>query len=222
MRFGGFRMVVAVCVIVFFGGAAWAGRGQALGSVVQASNAFVDSQAALAGADVYACDVLNTDSFGELRAQFQRSQLVLGTSSQVVLDGNPGAVHAIVVSGSISFSAPSSTALIIDTPAGTLREASGQTYTGTVAITGPKELIVSAVRGEIVLNSGGTLHTVPAGKSARVTFDQAADTSCHAPGYVRNAYGRRKIGFYILGGAVAGGAGYVTWKELTESETKPD
>lgn len=222
MRIRCLCLVLALVLAAFAGVPAHAGRGQALGSVVQSNNSTIDNQAAMAGADVYACDVLDTDSYGNLRVQFNDSQILLAPSSEVVLDGRPGAVRVIVIRGITSFSAPSSAALEIDTPAGVLRESAGQPYSGTVNVTGPKQLIVSAVRGDLVLNNGGELHTVPAGKSARVTFERAADASCHSPGYVRNAYDRRKIGFFIISAAVAGTAGYFTWQELTESPTKPE
>jgi hypothetical protein len=201
-----------------------AGRSRALGSVVQANNSHVDSQNAMAGGDLYACDVLDTDAYGYLRAQFNGAQILLAPSSEVELDGNPNAVRAILISGTTSFSATSSAVLEVDTPAGILRQSGGQFYSGTVTITGPKELIVSANRGDLVLNSGGELHTVPAGKSARVNFDRAADASCRKGGYIRSAENRPKIGFYILAGgalALAGAGGYFTWQELTESETSP-
>jgi hypothetical protein len=190
--------------------------------VVQANNSHVDSQNAMAGGDLYSCDVLDTDGYGTLRAQFNGSQILLAPSSEVVLDGKPDAVRAIIISGTTTFSATSSAVLEVDTPAGVLRQSGGQFYSGTVSVTGPKELIVSANRGDLILNNGGDLHTVPAGKSARITFDQAADASCHKAGYVRSVEDRRKIGFYILGGALAGTAGYFAWQEITESETKPD
>lgn len=139
----------------------------------------------------------------------------------MVLDGTPDAVRAIAVSGSTSFSAPSSAVFVVDTAAGTLREASGQAYTGVVTIVGPKELIVSAVQGDLVLNGGGSLHTIPAGKSARISFDQPADTSCRKQGHVRNTTDRRKIGFYIIGAAAGAGGAYAIWHKSTESPTKP-
>jgi hypothetical protein len=215
-------LALVLVLAAFAGIPAQAGRGRALGSVVQSNNSMINNETAMAGADVYACDVLDTDSYGNMRVQFNGSQILLAPSSEVVLDGRPGAARVIVVSGVTSFSAPSSSVLEIDTPAGVLRESAGQAYSGTVSITGPKQLIVSAVRGDLVLNNGGQLHTVPAGKSARVIFERVADASCHTPGYVRNTYSRRKIGFFIIGGAVAGTAGYFTWQEMTESPTKPE
>jgi len=200
-------LALALVLAAFAGVPAQAGSGRALGSVVQSNNSMINNETAMAGADVYACDVLDTDSYGNMRVQFNGSQILLAPSSEVVLDGRPGAARVIVVSGVTSFSAPSSAVLEIDTPAGVLRESAGQAYSGTVSITGPKQLIVSAVRGDLVLNNGG---------------ERVADASCHQPGYVRNAYDRRKIRFLILGGAAAGTAGYFTWQEMTESPTKPE
>jgi hypothetical protein len=222
MRSRGFRIALAVCAFACISGAAWAGRGKALGSVSQANNSLVDNQTALAGANVYACDVLDTDNYGDLRVQFHGSQIVLGASSESVLDGSPDSVHVIIISGSTSFSSPSSAALVIDTPAGELREASGGAYTGTVTITGPNEQVVSAVRGTITLNAGGALHTIPAGKVARITFEHAAQSGCREPGYIRNPVTTGKIGFKLIAAGVAVAGGYFTWQELTESETKPD
>jgi hypothetical protein len=198
-----------------------AGRGRALGSVVQSNNSMIDNETAMAGADVYACDVLDTDSYGNMRAQFGGSQILLAPSSEVVLDGDPNAVRVIVISGATSFSASSPAALEIDTPAGVLRESAGQAYSGTVSIIGPKELIISAARGDLVLNNGGELHTVPAGKSARVIFDRAADASCRKPGYVPKSYPPHKLAFELITVAATGGASYVIWNELQESQTKP-
>lgn len=218
----GVGIALAVCAFAFIGGPAWAGRGKALGSVTQANNSLVDNQTALAGADVYACDVLDTDNYGDLRAQFHGSQIVLGTSSESVLDGSSDSVHVIIVNGSTSFSSPSSSALVIDTPAGELREASGGAYSGTVTITGPKEVLVSAVRGNITLKAGGILHSIPAGEAARITFDHAAYSGCREPGYVPNSATPGKIGFKLIAAGAGVAGGYFTWQELMESETKPD
>lgn len=212
---------VTIFAFALLSGPAWAGHGKALGAVGQANNSLIDNGTAMAGANVYACDVLDTDQYGDLRVQFHGSQIALGTSSEVVLDGSPDAVRVIAVSGSVSFSAPSSAALIMETPAGTLREASGQAYTGTVTITGPKELVVSSVHGTIVVN-GGASYSVPAGKSARVTFDHAADTSCHGPGYIRSSDNPSKLKFELIGTAATAAVSAIAWKALTESETKPD
>ncbi|MDE3109476.1 MAG: hypothetical protein KGL02_06000 [Acidobacteriota bacterium] len=202
------RGALAVCALACFSGATWAGHGRALGSIAEANNSLVDNSLALAGANVYACDVLDTDHYGDLRVQFGGSQLVLGTSSEVVLDGSPDVVRVIVISGSISFSSPSSATLVIDTPAGRLREASGQAYSGTVAITGPNELLVTAVRGNITLKAAGAMNTIPAGKSARITFEHSADAACHGPRDANSATKSANITFQLIDAGAAGGATY--------------
>jgi hypothetical protein len=215
------RMALVLCAFACIANVTWAGR-KALGSVVQANNSLIDNGTAMAGANVYACDVLDTDNFGDLRVQFGNSQIVLGTSSEVVLDGSPDVVRVIVISGSTSFSSPSSSSLIIDTPAGPLSEASGQAFTGIVTITGPNEEVISAVRGSIVIRAAGAVNTIPAGKSARVTFNHSAVSGCREPGDAIGPHNGGGVTFHIIGAAIVGGAGVVAWHELTESETKPD
>ncbi len=215
------RTALAVCALACLTGVTWAGH-KALGSVAQANNSLIDNGTAMAGANVYACDVLDTDHFGDLRVQFRNSQIVLGISSEVVLDGTPDVVRVIVISGSTSFSSPTSSTLIIDTPAGPLSEASGQAFTGIVTITGPNEEVISAVRGSMVLKANGVVNTIPAGKSARVTFDHPARSGCREPGEAVGPHNAGNVKVHIVGAAIVGGAGVVAWHELTESETKPD
>lgn len=222
----GIRVAAAVCAFACIGGGAFAGRAargkKALGSVSQANNSLVDSQTALAGANVYACDVLDTDNYGDLRVQFHGSQIVLGTNSESVLDGSPDSVHVIIINGSTSFASPASAALVMVTPAGELREASGGAYAGTVTVTGPNEILVSAVRGIITLNAGGVLHSIPAGEAARITFDHPAQSGCRKPGYIpHEPVSSGKIGFRLIALGALGAGGYFTWDVLTESPTKP-
>lgn len=70
MRISSFQVVGVLCALVCFCGAAWAGNSTAPGSVVQANNSLIDNDTALAGASVYACDVLDTDAYGQMRVQF--------------------------------------------------------------------------------------------------------------------------------------------------------
>lgn len=218
MRARCFSLALVLSLALLPAELAQAGRGRALGSIVQSNNSTIDNEDAMAGADVYACDVLSTDGYGNARVQFGRSQIVLAPTSEVVLDGHPDAVRVIVISGIVTFSAPSSGLLEIDTPAGVLRESAGQAFSGAVNLTGPKTLLLSSYRGDLLLNNAGQLHTVPAGQSARVTFDTSSDASCRNGGYIRQP---SNIGFYVIGGGIAAVGGYAIWQELTESETKP-
>ncbi len=52
-----------------------------------------------------------------------------------------------------------------------MRAANGQPGYGQVTIIGPREVVISAYRGTLVLDNDGELHEIPAGKSYRVTLD---------------------------------------------------
>jgi hypothetical protein len=216
-------IVILASISVCLAATARAAGDRPLGTIVQTNNAHLDNQTAVAGADLYACDVLDTEDTGMIRAEFRGSQILLSSASEVVMAGSRDAVRIIVISGTVNFAAPQSSTLIVETPAGTLGETAGQAYAGTVTIENNKQLLVSSMRGDIAVNTGGEIHTVPAGKTARVSFDGAENATCQNPGdYVRSAIrDRRKIAFLIVGGAAAAAGGYFGWNELTVSPSKP-
>jgi hypothetical protein len=193
-----------------------------LGSVVETNNAHVDSQSAVAGANLYRCDVLDTDDSGALRAQLSTSQIYLSSLSEDVLDEDAqGTAEVLLIRGSTGFSLPASGSIILVTPAGILRGNAGQAGAGQVVITGPHELVISAIRGDLVLDNGGQLQTVPEGKSARVTYENTPDDSCHEPGAIR-PISSHKIAFYIIGGAAGAIPIYFLWHHASESTYKPN
>lgn len=195
---------------------------RALGSVVETNNAHVDSESALAGTNLYKCDVLDTDDSGALRAQLSTSQIYLSTLSEDVLDEDTqGTAEVLLIRGSTSFSLPASGPIILVTPAGFLRGNPGQAATGQVVITGPHELVISAIHGDLVLDNGGQLQTVPEGKSAHVTYENTPDENCHPGGAIRPT-SPKKIGFYILGGAAGAIPVFFLWHHASESDYKPN
>jgi len=76
------------------------------------------------------------------------------------------------------------------------------------------------MRGNLTLDSGGELRTIPEGKSADVMFEDALTQACHraaAPLESPND----KIGFFILIPAALAVPSYILWQEMTESDSKP-
>jgi hypothetical protein len=117
--------------------------------------------------------------------------------------------------------------LELEIPEGILRSADGLPAHGQVAIMGPQEVIISAYQGALILDNDGELHTIPAGKSYRVTMDLvAADQPQQEQGYpketeVHRAKRRRHLIIaLIVVGAVAGVSAAV-WAELSESCSRP-
>lgn len=222
------RFLTSLCVLfcslalVCAGSARRVEHRKALGSVVETNNAHVDSESALAGANLYDCDVLDTDESGALRAQLSTSQIYLSSLSEDVLDeDSQGTAEVLLIRGSTSFSLPASGPITLLTPAGFLRGNSGQAVAGQVVITGPHELVISATRGDLVLDNGGQLNTVPEGKSARVTFENTPDENCHQPGAIRPITSH-KIAFYIIGGAAGAIPVFFLWHHASESDYKPN
>ena len=94
-----------------------------------------------------------------------------------------------------------------------------------MTFTGPKQLLITAIRGDLFLDNGGELRAIPEGKSATVTFEDNLDAGCHeeaAEQQPQHPIVRRKIGFYIVTGAAVGIPVILLWHETTESDSKPN
>ena len=129
----------------------------------------------------------------------------------------------------MGFSSNASSELELAIPQGILRAGRGQAASGQVTITNPQEVVISAYQGALVLDNEGEFHTIPAGKTYRVTMDfepvaqpeparRDQDPNKDA-GVIPTK--RRKLYFeLILIGAAAIGT-YFIWREVTESPSIP-
>jgi hypothetical protein len=198
---------------------------RALGVVVQTDRGHIDTTNAVTGADIYSCDVLATDEGGVLRVAVGASQIFLSASSTAALEDEGGAVQALATAGTLGFVLSPAADLSVRTPAGTIRAAGSEATSGQVTYHGTKELIVSAIHGDLTLDSGGQLRDIPEGKSAVVTFDDNLGTGCHTASALnqgnRSAYSGRKIGFYLLVGGAIAIPSYIVWHVATESQSAP-
>jgi hypothetical protein len=206
---------------------AMAANEKPLGMVVQAQEARLDSQTAVTGTNVFPGDAFETNLGGVLRLKLGSSQLYLLSSSAATLAQDSNLVHATVTHGTVGFSSSAPDLLELEIPEGILRSADGQPAHGQVTIVGPQEVIISAYQGALILDNDGELHTIPAGKSYRVTMDLVApDQPQQESGYpketdVHRAKRRRHLvlALIIVGGvALASGA---IWAELSESCFRP-
>jgi hypothetical protein len=129
--------------------------------------------------------------------------------------------HIVVARGTVGFSASAPDRLELETPAGILRGESGQPVFGQVTLSGPQEMLISAYRGNLILDNDGEFHTISEGKTYRVTIDSetSAASSDDEPKNVHRKK-RRKLGFFLLGGAAAV-AGYFIYQEASESPSDP-
>jgi hypothetical protein len=193
-----------------------------LGLVTQATEAHLGSATVAIGTTVYPGDTLATDEGGTARVKVGSSQFYLLSSSSATLSEDSAIVNASVARGTVGFSSNGTDQLALQITEGIVRAANGQPGYGQVTIIGPREVIVSAYRGTLVLDNDGELHEIPAGKSYRVTMELDAAAEPQAPaGAGANskvvAPRHRHLLFdLILLGAV-GGASYALWYHLSES-----
>ncbi len=196
-----------------------------LGLVVQAESAQVSNSRVAIGTTVYPGDKVETDAGGALRLRMGTSQLYLLASSSATLGQRSDSLFAEVSRGTVGFSSPGADQLELEVPQGVIRAPNGQPAFGQVTIVNPQEIIVSAFHGSLVLDNDGELHTIPEGKSYRVTMDlePAASGAPAAAAYRDDADNipakrrRRKLAFIILFGGIGALASYGIWTVLSES-----
>ena len=209
---------------------ALAATAKPLGLVVQAHEAMLDNSTLAVGTTVFPGDTVQTDEGGTLRLKFGTNQLYLLSSSAATFSQNENTIRATVARGTVGFSSNASSELELAIPQGILRAARGQAASGQVTITNPQEVVISSYQGALVLDNEGEFHTIPAGKTYRVTMDLEPAAEPAAParrdqdpnkdaGVIPTK--RRKLYFeLILVGAAAIGS-YFIWREVTVSPSLP-
>jgi hypothetical protein len=196
-----------------------------LGVIAQADRAHLDSASAATGATVYAGDSFDTETGGTLRLRLGTSQFYLLASSAATLAQNPSGAMLTLARGTAGFSSPASGQLQLETPAGIVRGAQGKPAYGQVTIKSPNELVVSAFRGELLLDNEGEFHSIPEGKSYRVVIETDPESSSNdnkdfQP--AQNRHRKRRLAFYLIFTGAVAFMSYEIWKEFSESPTKLD
>jgi hypothetical protein len=196
-----------------------------LGVIAQAERAHLDNANASTGASVYVGDAFDTEIGGTLRLRLGTGQFYLLASSAATLAQNSSGAMLTLTYGTAGFSSVASEQLQLGTPAGTVRGAQGKPAYGQVTIKSPNELVVSAFRGELLLDNEGEFHSIPEGKSYRVTIDSDPEPSQNDNKNfqaAQNHHRKRRIALYLMLTGGAAFASYEIWRELSESPSKFD
>ena len=191
---------------------------------MQAEQAQLDATKAAVGATVYPGDTLSTEAGGTMRLKVGSAQIYLLSSSAATLSESTNFTHAVVNRGTVGFSSSVAEPLALETPLGIVRPAGGPAY-GQVTLTGAREMIVSAYRGDLVVDYEGETHTIPEGKSYRVTMDLDPAAQPAAQGPYGTGVKPAVDPHYLLkltAVAVVGVATYFLYRELSESPSKPN
>lgn len=185
------------CATVVRGGTPDA-KTKPLGSIEETAGARLDRISALRGASVYPGDVVETDTEGALHLRLGSGQLYLSASSSASLEQRGAVASVTLARGSATFSWPDPLYFELKTPVGTLRGSGTHATSGQVVIFNPQQIVVTASRGDLVLESDGDFYIIPEGKSYRVVIDESASDSRAARGARRQAPAQRKLLFFPI------------------------
>jgi hypothetical protein len=227
MRYFAKSCLIAILIAAIINIPAFAADEKPLGLVTQAMSAHLGDAIVAIGTTVYPGDTIATEVGGTARLKIGGGQIYLLSSSAATLSQSSNAVHAVVARGTVGFSSNGTDQLALEIPEGILRAADGVPSYGQVTIISPLEVVISAYRGTLVLDNDGELHTIPEGKSYRVTMDfQPAATEpqgpAGAPTSSKVTYPKhRHLVFDLIMLGAAAGAGYALWYHLTESPSHP-
>jgi hypothetical protein len=208
---------------------AFAANEKPLGMVVQAQDAQIGTAAVAIGTTVYPGDTVETQMGGTLRLKVGGSQVYLLASSAATLSQRSDMVHALIKTGTVGFSSNGTDQVGLEIPEGIVSAANGQPAYGQVTMVGPREVVISAFRGTLVLDNDGELHTIAAGKSYRVTMD-LEPAATPAPQEAAGVGGKdvdivaprhRHLVFDLIVLGVAGVGSYFIFREVSESPSRP-
>jgi hypothetical protein len=210
---------------------AWGAPTAALGTVIAADRAHVGEAKAEVGTTVYGGDSLSTEVQGSVQVRAGKARLLLLSSSSAVISDPEGAPAAKLLNGAAKFSTGNAHAFTLFASAAAIRAQSDAPTIGQVSYIGPKELLVRATRGSLVVSVDNDTQVVPEGTSYRVLMDQpeemaqgpegAGSSRDGGPG---SGHSPRKAGrsrFMYVAGGLTGVATYLAVSEALESAQRP-
>jgi hypothetical protein len=195
-----------------------------LGSIAETNEAHLDGVNAFSGATLYTGDVVDTDNQGTLRLRVGSGQLYLSASSSASLEQRAGLASITLARGSAAFSLPDPMQFELETPAGTLRGSGTHATSGQVTILGPSQIVVTASRGDLILDNDGELNMIPEGRSYRIVIEQQDQSDSGADNQTpKQAHRhRRKLLFILLGVGAVVAITIPFWHLGSESQDKPN
>jgi hypothetical protein len=210
---------------------AWGAPAAALGTVIAADRAHVGEAKAEVGTTVYGGDSLSTEVQGSVQVRAGKARLLLLSSSSAVVSDVEGAPAAKLLNGAATFSTGNAHAFTLFASAAAIRAQSDAPTIGQVSYIGPKELLVRATRGSLLITVDNDTQIVAEGTSYRVLLDQPEEMAQgpEGAGSGKNEWpgGRhepRKAGrsrfMYVAGGLTAV-ATYLAVSEALESAQRP-
>lgn len=169
-----------------------------LGAIAETAGAHLNGASALNGATVYSGDVVETSTAGALHLRLGSGRLSLSASSEASLEQHGKLATVTLEKGSVTFALPDPLQFELETPAGTLRGSGTGATNGQVEIFGPHQIVVTASKGDLILDNDGELHVIPQGQSYRIAIEQDSLASVSSHGKPKRAHRHRKLFFFLL------------------------
>jgi len=203
----------------------------ALGTVIAADRANVGAAKEEVGTTVYGGDSLTTELQGSVQVRAGAARLLLLSSSNAVVNNSEGAPSANLMRGAATFSTGNAKAFTLFASSAAIRPQGDGPTIGQVSYIGPKELLVRATRGALVVSVDADTQVIPEGTSYRVMLDQPAEmgqgpAGAGAPGNGPGGRGGAPLRagrsrFLIVTAAVTGIVTYLAVSEALESPARP-
>jgi hypothetical protein len=185
-----------------------------LGVILQADRAHVGADITTGGATIYEGDRLETQDDGTLRARLGVSQMYLRASTAAVVHGLSNGFSASLMRGTVVVSSPEGQTFQLLASGVTIRPVGTQAVTAQVTLVSANELLLTSNRGAIEVSMGDEVKTIEAGSSYRMEV-QPEDPGPQGSGTGPQHTGRRRrLAFFLLGGAIAAGTGIAVWRAL--------
>jgi hypothetical protein len=215
--------LVAILVSGLLNVPAFAANDTPLGTIIQAEGlTHLGPAKAAIGSTVYPGDTVFTETGGTMRLRVGASQVYLLSESGASLAQGPNMVHVVVAHGTVGFSSPANDPVALDTPLGLVHPVEGHAAFGQVMLASTMEMVVTAYHGDLIVEENGNLHTIPEGKSYRISKDLEQPAQPNAPPQSSQGSGTKRAAATPIAEKVAivGGAALVSWaiwSELCES-----
>ncbi len=191
----------------------------ALGVVTQASAAHFNAARVSAGATVYDGDRLSTESEGLLQFRGAGWLLYLSGLSGITLHGLPNGAQAHLRAGGLVFSSARVSAMQILANGAVIRPAANVPTVAQITLVGPKELQISARRGDLEFTYHSETENIAEGASYRILLDPEETAAGHSKNAKIPLPGRKRKGVWIL---IIGGIGWATEWAVHEALESPD
>lgn len=148
----------------------------ALGVLTRASDAHLNALPAFVGLSVIEDENISTEVEGKLGVRIGSVMLALSGNGSATLHRISGGTHVDLESGWLYFSSPANSRVEIHAIDALLRPAKNQPTQARVRIDSPRELQVSAIRGDLLSTFQDESKIIPQGKTYQINLDSEGAT----------------------------------------------